>query len=88
MHLRAGNMLPLCRRSHVRPSTKQYCCSSFSCTFLEDTGGRRLNDFPESKEAGHGGDTAVVDEGGLVRRVKLRHPLSVRVRTATHEQSL
>ena len=27
-----------------------------------------------------------VDEGGLVRRAKLQHPLSVRVRTAAHQQ--
>jgi hypothetical protein len=30
----------------------------------------------------------VADEGALVRRVKLQHPLSVRVRTATHQQPL
>ena len=71
MPTRAGNMLPLCRRSHVMPSTKQYGRGFLSCTFLEDTGGLRLNHFPDRKEANHGGDSSVVDEGGLVRRVKL-----------------
>src|SRR5262249_12012621 len=71
MHTRTGNMLPLCIRSHVMPSTKQYGRGSFSCTFLEDAGVLRLNHFPDRKEAHHGGDTSVVDEGGLVRRVKL-----------------
>ena len=59
-----------------------------SCHSLEDTGGTRLKYFPDRKEANHGGDTSMVDEGRLVRRVKLRYPLSVRVRTATDEQSL
>jgi hypothetical protein len=42
-----------------------------SRTSLEDTGGMRLKYFPDRKEADHGGDSSVVDEGGLVRRVKL-----------------
>ena len=44
---------------------------SFSCPSLEDRGGLRVSHFPDRKEAHHGGDSSVVDEGGLVRRVKL-----------------
>jgi hypothetical protein len=47
-----------------------------------------LNNVPGRKESNHGGHSSVVDEGGLVRRVKLQYPMSVRVRTATNQQSL
>jgi hypothetical protein len=36
-----------------------------------DTGGMTLQNFPERKECNHGRDSSVVDERGLVRRVKL-----------------
>jgi hypothetical protein len=65
---RWGNMLLLCIRSNVMPQT---VAGALSRTSLEDTGGMRLNNFPDRKEASHGGHSSVVDEGGLVRRVKL-----------------
>ena len=47
-----------------------------------------LQNSSERKECNHGEHPAVVDEGALVRRVKLQHPLSVRVRTGTNQQPL
>ena len=79
-------MLLLCLRSDVMPET--VAAVPWRSLLLEDTGNTGLKHFPDGKEANHGGHSSVVDAGGLVRRVKLRHPLSVRVRTATHEQSL
>jgi len=34
-----------------------------SRTSLEDTGGMRVNNFPDRKEANHGRHSSVVDEG-------------------------
>jgi hypothetical protein len=53
-------MLLLCIGSDVMPQT---VAGALSLTSLEDTGGMRLNNFPDRKEANHGGDSSVVDEG-------------------------
>jgi hypothetical protein len=45
--------------------------SRLSCHSPEATGGTRLKHIPVGKEVNHGGDSSVVDEGGLVRRLKL-----------------
>jgi hypothetical protein len=57
---RRGNMLLLCIQSDVMPQT---VAGALSRTCLEDTGGMRLNHFPDRKEANHGGHSSVVDEG-------------------------
>ena len=57
---RWGTMLLLCIRSNVMPQT---VAGALSRTSLEDTGGMRLNHFPDRKEANHGGHSSVVDEG-------------------------
>jgi predicted metal-binding membrane protein len=56
--------------------------------FLSGVGGMTRNPVPGRKEFHHGGRSSMVDEGRLVRRVKLQYPLPVRVRTATNQQSL
>jgi len=53
-------MLLLCIRSEVMPQTM---AGVLSRTSLEVTGGMRLNNFPDRKEANHGGHSSVVDEG-------------------------
>jgi hypothetical protein len=66
---RCGNMLLLCIRSDVMPQTVAVLLRRLSRTCLEGAGGMRPNNFPDRKEADHGGHSSVVDEGGLVRRV-------------------
>jgi hypothetical protein len=78
-----GEKSPLAQRGSRR--RLPYVQGSPSRPSLEGAGGMTLNHGSGRKEAIHGGHSSVVDEGALVRRVKLQHPLSVRVRTATHQ---